>query len=192
MKRSRRVRRNPLGMIRGRTDRSSPRLPKWVWIAFGLALVGLVAVIVRMTQRHDALLTWQRSLEADTPAFSWPAWNDSWPSPPPPPRNAIAGDLRGPYAFAALNADRLRFIPCYCGCATEGHTSALACFVKGFTPRGAPMWSDHAFTCPLCVSILREVSLMTSRGMSLPAIREAIDEHHGGMLVSPTSTPLPQ
>lgn len=191
MKRSRPVRRTPLMTFRRSIDRSSPASQRWVWITLAVALVLLVVAIGQSLHRHDLLMHWQQSLEAGAPAVSWPGWNESWPALPRR-RKAMAGDLRGPYAFAALNADRLRFIPCYCGCATEGHRSALACFVKGFTPRGAPIWSDHAFTCPICVNILRDVSLMTNRGMSLRAIRDAIDEHHRGMFVRATSTPLPE
>ena len=105
---------------------------------------------------------------------------------------AFTGDWQGPYAFAALNSESLRFIPCYCGCRREGHQSVLACYMKGFTPDGVPMWSDHAFTCETCVNIVREVLLMSQQGTSLGAIRASIDEHHGGVLTRSTDTPLPK
>ena len=102
------------------------------------------------------------------------------------------GDFSGPYPFAALNSETLRFIPCYCGCHRQGHESVSQCFVKGFETDGSPIWTNHAFTCPTCVNIVREVSLMARRGMSVRAIRASIDQHHGGLLSLPTSTPLPQ
>ena len=192
MKPSRKTARNPVRTLRRSVRDARMPFPRGVWIAGWLAGLLLIATIAWSIQRHDALVTWRDSLAEEGTQVSWPAWNPSWPDLPRPPRNVRASDLRGPYAFAALNADRLRFIPCYCGCAREGHRSALECFVSGFTPQGAPIWTDHAFTCPLCVNILREVSLMTSRGMPLRTIRATIDEHHSSPLATSTATPLPQ
>ena len=190
MKRSRKT--SPKGFTKFRRSLHDSRkpLPKGVLIVGACALVLLLLVVGWSIQRQDALLSWRESLE-EGGSVPWPDWDPKWPLLPRP-REATAADLRGSYAFAARNADRLRYIPCYCGCAREGHRSALDCFVKGFTPNGVPVWTDHAFTCPLCVNILREVSLMTSRGLSLPAIREAIDEHHGNVFATGTSTPLPR
>ena len=190
MKRPRRA--PPTGFARFRRSLQTQKpLPRGIWIVIGVLFVLLLVVVASSVRRHDALVSWRHNLEASASGLDWPAWNPAWPSLPRP-RTATVGDLRGPYAYAALNADRLRFIPCYCGCAREGHRSALDCFVSDFTPQGTPIWTDHAFTCPLCVNILREVSLMTSRGMPLPAIRNAIDEHHGNMFATATATPLPK
>ena len=158
---------------------------------FAAVLSVAVVLVAQSIRRQDALIAWRTSLEDAGSATPWPAWNESWPALPRP-RNSGAGDLRGAYAFAALNAERLRSIPCYCGCARIGHRGVLNCFVRGFTAQGQPIWTDHAFTCPECVSIVHEVSLMTSRGMSLRAIRASIDEHHGGLFRTSTSTPLPE
>ena len=162
-----------------------------MWIVFAMVLGVVVVLVVQSIRHHDALIAWRTSLEEEGSATPWPAWNGSWPVLPRP-RNAVAGDLRGAYAFAAANPDRLRFIPCYCGCARIGHQGVLSCFVSGFTSQGKPIWTDHAFTCPECVNIVREVSLMTSRGMSLGEIRASIEEHHGGLFRTSTSTPLPK
>ena len=190
MTRSRRGSPKGFTVFRRSLHDSRKPLPKVVWIIGATALMLLLVVVARSVQRRDALVSWRESLEEGA-AVSWPEWNPKWPLLPNA-RVTPSSDLRGPYAFATLNAERLRFIPCYCGCAREGHRSALQCFVSGFTPKGVPIWTDHAFTCPLCVNILREVSLMTSRGMSTPAIRAAIDEHHGSMFATATPTPLPQ
>jgi hypothetical protein len=190
MKRSRRATPKGFATFRRSLQTQKP-LPRAVWIVIGVLLVLLLIVVVSSVRRHDALISWREDLEARAPGLDWPTWNPAWPSLSRP-GTATVGDLRGAYAYAALNADRLRFIPCYCGCARDGHHSALDCFVSSFTPQGMPIWTDHAFTCPLCVNILREVSLMTSRGMSLPAIREAIDEHHESMFATATPTPLPR
>ena len=33
------------------------------------------------------------------------------------------------YRFAAANRELLRYIPCYCGCGAEGHTSNWDCYI---------------------------------------------------------------
>jgi len=48
-----------------------------------------------------------------------------------PPDTANAPDeVREAYRFAIANRDTLRYIPCYCGCSSEGHTSNASCYVK--------------------------------------------------------------
>lgn len=39
-------------------------------------------------------------------------------------------EVREAYRFAIANRDTLRYIPCYCGCGAEGHTSNASCYVK--------------------------------------------------------------
>ena len=39
-------------------------------------------------------------------------------------------EVREAYRFAIANRDTLRYIPCYCGCGHEGHTSNASCYVK--------------------------------------------------------------
>jgi hypothetical protein len=39
-------------------------------------------------------------------------------------------EVREAYCFAIANRDTLRYIPCYCGCGSEGHTSNASCYVK--------------------------------------------------------------
>ena len=53
------------------------------------------------------------------------------------PENVLPADIakapaevREAYRFAITNRDTLRYIPCYCGCGTEGHTSNASCYVK--------------------------------------------------------------
>ena len=53
------------------------------------------------------------------------------------PENLLPADIarapdevREAYRFAITNRDTLRYIPCYCGCGSEGHTSNASCYVK--------------------------------------------------------------
>jgi hypothetical protein len=39
-------------------------------------------------------------------------------------------EVREAYRFAITNRQTLRYIPCYCGCGSEGHTSNASCYVK--------------------------------------------------------------
>ena len=97
---------------------------------------------------------------------------------PPKRRHQLPQDLRGAYAYAALNKDVLQHIPCYCGCVREGHRSNLNCFVSSFRADGTPIWTDHSFSCPMCVHIAREAMLMSSQGMSVQRVREEIEKRY--------------
>jgi Protein of unknown function with PCYCGC motif len=39
-------------------------------------------------------------------------------------------DVREAYRFAIANRDVLRYIPCYCGCGEQGHTSNASCYFQ--------------------------------------------------------------
>ena len=44
-------------------------------------------------------------------------------------------DVREAYRFAIANQETLRYIPCYCGCGEQGHTSNASCYLqKSSTP----------------------------------------------------------
>src|SRR5215831_19259866 len=38
-------------------------------------------------------------------------------------------EVREAYQFAIANRNTLRYIPCYCGCAADGHTSNASCYL---------------------------------------------------------------
>ena len=61
------------------------------------------------------------------------------------PRFAAKGDAARLYAFAAGNADTLRWMPCTCGCARFGHLSNRSCYVKAETD-GRVTFTSHAAT----------------------------------------------
>lgn len=61
------------------------------------------------------------------------------------PLFAAKGDAARLYAFAAANADTLRWMPCTCGCAGFGHTSNRSCYVKAET-EGLVSFTSHAAT----------------------------------------------
>ena len=58
------------------------------------------------------------------------------------PENVLPADIakapdevREAYRFAIANRDTLRYIPCYCGCGSEGHTSNASCYVNDSSTR---------------------------------------------------------
>lgn len=152
-----------------------------------VVLLGVVGVVVLLTVvgrqigRHDALLAWRRALEARAGSVSAPAWSAAWPTLPQRPGRGrpVSPALQGAYAYAATYPDRLRSIPCFCGCAREGHASVLNCFVERFRDHNAPVWTAHGLSCEMCVHIVREVMLMAADGQTETQIRTAIEEQYG-------------
>lgn len=53
--------------------------------------------------------------------------------------------VRKAYQFALANQDILKYIPCYCGCGTEGHTSVKDCFVQEVRADGTVIWDEMGF-----------------------------------------------
>ncbi len=48
----------------------------------------------------------------------------------PPDIRQAPDDVREAYRFAVANRSTLRYIPCYCGCGTDGHTSNASYYIK--------------------------------------------------------------
>jgi hypothetical protein len=48
----------------------------------------------------------------------------------PPDIRKAPDDVREAYRFAIANRDILRYIPCYCGCGEQGHTSNASCYFE--------------------------------------------------------------
>lgn len=48
----------------------------------------------------------------------------------PPDIRKAPEDVREAYRFAIANRDTLRYIPCYCGCGEQGHTSNASCYFQ--------------------------------------------------------------
>jgi hypothetical protein len=53
----------------------------------------------------------------------------------PPDVAKAPAEVREAYRFAINNRDTLGYIPCYCGCGSEGHTSNASCYVKDSSTR---------------------------------------------------------
>lgn len=63
------------------------------------------------------------------------------------PENILPADIakaptevREAYRFAIANRDTLKYIPCYCGCGSEGHTSNASCYFKDSSTPDRPVF----------------------------------------------------
>lgn len=113
--------------------------------------------------------------------------NGVWPSAY---RNAPQA-VRTAYQFAAANYESLRYIPCFCGCGiSAGHLNNYDCFVKAARSDGWVLLDPHGLACGTCVAITLEVIAMRDRGLSVKAIRAAIDDRWAETGPS-TRTPYP-
>lgn len=58
----------------------------------------------------------------------------------PPDIAKAPAQVREAYRFAILNRDTLRYVPCYCGCGAEGHTSNASCYFKDASTPANPIF----------------------------------------------------
>lgn len=65
-------------------------------------------------------------------------------------------EVREAYRFAIANKDTLRYIPCYCGCGEQGHTSNASCYFQDNSTPKKPVFDRMS---------LAEASAFTSRVM---------------------------
>lgn len=60
----------------------------------------------------------------------------------PPSVRQAPFKVREAYRFAVANHETLRWIPCFCGCGPEGHTSNADCYVKEVRPDGSVIYDS--------------------------------------------------
>ena len=101
--------------------------------------------------------------------------------------------VRATYDFAAQHPEILNYVPCYCGCGSQGHMSNENCFVARRDPRGNVLeWDTHGFGCAVCVDVAREAMQMYSSGADVRSIRAAIERKWTPTnAMGKTPTPLP-
>jgi len=49
-------------------------------------------------------------------------------------------EVREAYRFVIANRDTLRYIPCYCGCGEQGHTSNASCYFQDNSTPEKPLF----------------------------------------------------
>jgi len=101
-------------------------------------------------------------------------------------------EIKQAYQVAALVADLLQWIPCYCGCGeSAGHTSNKNCFIKEIKQDGSVVWDDHGTRCGVCLEIAVTSARMKQDGKSAKEIRTYIDQKYQKGYAKPTDTPMP-
>lgn len=105
-----------------RPQGKGPRL--LVGVALGVALAGLLVSGLA----YPLLPREQDAIGEEKSAANQVVWPDYVASAPLVVRQA--------YQFALDNPEVLSFIPCYCGCTSEGHTSNEHCFVRSRSSSG--------------------------------------------------------
>jgi len=121
------------------------------------------------------------------------------PAGPLPPLPPVSFDPVRPmpvvqqvYEFAARHPEVLNYIPCYCGCEREGHKANHDCFVRSRAANGRIVeWDTHGLGCAVCLDVGRKAMTMFNQGMSVGAIRTAIEREYESRTPSHTPTPLP-
>jgi hypothetical protein len=71
---------------------------------------------------------------------AWPD-EDRWPDP----FRRASAEVQEAYRFAVANPDVLRWMPCFCGCAGQGHAANLDCHVAEFRPDGSVLLDAMGF-----------------------------------------------
>jgi hypothetical protein len=100
--------------------------------------------------------------------------------------------MRAIYDFVGQHPEVLKFVPCYCGCESNGHPHNESCFVKSRDARGnVTEWDMHGFGCAICVDVARESMLMFNSGADAVAIRAAIEKKWTPKYQTKTPTPMP-
>lgn len=101
--------------------------------------------------------------------------------------------VRATYDFAAQHPEILSYVPCYCGCGSQGHKANDSCFVARRDPRGNVLeWDTHGFGCTICIDVAREAMQLYSSGADVRSIRAAIERKWTpGNEAGKTPTPPP-
>jgi hypothetical protein len=100
--------------------------------------------------------------------------------------------VRATYDFAANHPEVLKYVPCYCGCGSQGHKANESCFVARRDAAGNVLeWDTHGFGCTICIDVARTAMQMYSSGADVMAIRAAVEKRFGGPNAEGERTPTP-
>jgi hypothetical protein len=100
--------------------------------------------------------------------------------------------VRATYDFAAQHPEVLKYVPCFCGCGSQGHKANESCFVARRDPKGNVLeWDTHGFGCTICIDVAREAMQLYSSGADVNSIRTAIEKRWAANAEGRTPTPQP-
>jgi hypothetical protein len=120
------------------------RNPWWRQPRWGALMTLTLAVAVTI-----GLLVTRSVPDSETGGTNEPSatrWNSAWPELPKVHSTHPMQLIRAAYAFAANRPDVVQYLPCYCGCEKQGHSSLEFCFVKSRNTSGVTEWDSMGFT----------------------------------------------
>ena len=146
---------------------------KYISVLLGLASTCLVTTVVLSSAQSGA----------KPPAGAKPAASTARArvSVPPLPSVGFApvrpmDVVRATYDFAAQHPEILKYVPCYCGCGSQGHKANESCFVARRDAKGNVLeWDTHGFGCTICIDVARESMQLYASGADVASIRAAIE-----------------
>jgi hypothetical protein len=172
-----------------------------VTLLLAFACVGLLATVVvaatqTTPQKTSAVRPVTGKPQATSPKPSGPVLVRK--TTPPLPTVGFApvrpmDIVRATYDFAAQHPEILSYVPCYCGCGSQGHKANDSCFVARRDAKGNVLeWDTHGFSCTICVDVAREAMQLYSSGADVRSIRAAIERKWTpGNEAGKTPTPPP-
>lgn len=156
---------------------------KWLYVAVGVGLLGLVISIWSFTA-GGASSPGSGSPQGNTPVApnaSLPAWLARAPFA-----------TREAYAYAAEHPETTGYIPCYCGCGQHsGHRSSQECFIGNRTANGVT-YDQHGANCAMCIDIALMTKKMLAQGKALTDVRQAVAAKYSSLGPATNTPPIPR
>lgn len=168
--------------------------PKALPFTFLLGLAGLGLITTVVVASSQAPRSQAPSPKPQAPAAKAPMAKYNVP---PLPNVGFApvrpmDVVRATYDFAAQHPEVLSFVPCFCGCGSQGHKANESCFVARRDSKGNVLeWDTHGFGCTICIDVAREAMQLYSSGADVKSIRTAIEKRWAANAEGKTPTPMP-
>ncbi len=165
--------------------------PKAVPFTFllGLAGLGLITTVVVASSQAPKATPKPQVAAAKAPMAKFAV--------PPLPNVGFApvrpmDIVRATYDFAAQHPEVLSYVPCFCGCGSQGHKANESCFVARRDAKGNVLeWDTHGFGCTICIDVAREAMQLYASGADVKSIRTAIEKRWAANAEGRTPTPQP-
>ena len=152
---------------------------------------GANATVMPTMDASVASATEMPSAASHDPGTDAAAVETAWAARPDYVRGADAR-VQEAYRYALERPDVIRWMPCYCGCASMQHRTNLDCFMRARMTAGAVAFEQHASFCDVCVQTALLAKQRIGEGRSLAEIRAEVDATFGGNGVPGTPTDLPK
>lgn len=109
-------------------------------LPFLTTIVAACSGAPNLANQANRLAPGQALTTSDTSLVAYPA-RDQWPEV----FRQAAPEVQDAYRYAVANQDVLKYIPCYCGCVSQGMTSNRDCYVRETRPDGSVVLDPMSF-----------------------------------------------